>query len=138
MTEVNLYFPEEKSVNIQTKITTRLKVEFMEQFKELKEDPQQQQQIEIYKASGINSNGEASAMNIGDMLELARMQRKPLDPELILHNDKVYCKLLKTIIDKKSLTELEVKALDTDEFWDEQDMTEVTKAVTFFRSKIAI
>jgi len=137
MTEVKLYFPEEKTVKIQTKITTRLKVDFMNEFANLQEDPEQLKQIEIYRKANISTE-ENTNMNLADLLELTRVQRRPISPELIEANDKVYCNLLNIILDKKGLTELEIKELDKTEFWSEQDMEEVMKAVMFFRSKITV
>jgi len=136
--KVKLYFPEEVSCNLSKRITTRIKIDFMKEFKELKEDPEQSKQIDLYKKTAISTDGENPKMNIGDLLELTKIQRTAISPELIEHNDNIYCKLLYIILDKTGLTELQNKALETDEFWDEQDMEEVQKAIMFFRGKIAV
>lgn len=135
---MKLYFGNDEVEVGFTRITSKLRCEFMKQLSELKQDSKMEKIIEVAKQSGLTLNGATGDVSLGTMLEFNDLQKQALDTEVIEHNDKIYCKLVNMIIDKRPLNDLQKKELEKEEFWQEQDMTEIIKGVVSFRSGFAV
>jgi hypothetical protein len=136
---MKLYFGNDVAeVELITKVTSKVRVNFMRELSNLKQDPKTEKIIEVAKESGLTINGLSENTTLGSMLEFNDLQKQALDTEVIEYNDKIYCNLCKLIINKSKLTDLQIKELDKEEFWDEQDMNEIIKGVVSFRSGFAV
>jgi hypothetical protein len=135
----------EKTFDVMSKviITPRLKLAFIDKFRELKEDSLILKNIELAKKLQMKIEGENQVkydtVNIGDMLEYSQLQKQVPESDVIQNNDKIYIELLKIIIDEKSLNpEFRVfiqQDVDSD-FWQSQDINEVISEVSSFRNNL--
>lgn len=133
-----------KTIEIATvsKITPKIRVEFVEIMRELKTDEVDEQKRKILESFVPTSDPEkVQIVNLKPLFEFALLQKKFASPETIYHNDLVFIRAFKKIIDFSKVPEdwKELIQLDEEsEFWQSQDIVEITKEIESFRAKIGI
>ncbi|MCX7909586.1 MAG: hypothetical protein N2560_08740 [Ignavibacteria bacterium] len=132
-----------KSIEVKTKekITPLLKVKFVEIMQELKTDEIDEKRLQTLEKIKPTESEKIEFVNIKPLLEFALLQKKFASPEVIFHNDKVFIRAFKEIIDTEKLPDdwqNLVKQNEESEFWLSQDITEITKEIESFRTKIGV
>lgn len=145
----------EFEVKIHTRITPKLKVEFVKKLQEYKVDPNAGLKSEaLEELVSTNSNimkylpdikeNESwekvlPNMNFAAMIKYNNLSALNPDPEVLEHNTLVLIDLFKIIINRKDLKEEEIKLIDTlssGEFWQNQTIGEIEAEVNSFRSLV--
>jgi hypothetical protein len=133
------YQNQKKEVHLVSKITPKLKVEFVKKYSELQFDEVDEAKLKALQ--NFDPTDENGIKNIKPLVEFSILQKRIGNPETIAHNDKVIVELFKMIVDRSGWDNQWNEWFNQDfedDFWQNQDIVLITEQVQLFRSKTGI